>query len=82
MTKRSSGKGPKKPMLFSSVNYKWMGVGCLLVIVGFTLMYLDNDVYGFISLTVSPVIVITGYLLVAFGILKKEAAPADTFQEN
>lgn len=82
MSKRSSGKGPKKPMLFSGVNYKWMGTGCLMVITGFTLMYLDNDVYGLISLTISPVIVITGYLLVALGILKKEAAPADTLQEN
>lgn len=82
MAKRSSGKRPKKPMLFSSVNYKWIGAGCLMVIVGFILMYLDNDVYGFISLTVSPVIVITGYLLVALGILKKEAPPADTLQKN
>lgn len=69
-------------MLFSGVNYSWMGAGCLLVIIGFTLMYIDNDVYGFISLTVSPVIVITGYILVAIGILKKEADPADFPQEN
>jgi hypothetical protein len=47
-------------MLFSPLNYKLMGLGVLLVIIGFTIMRLENEVYGFISLYISPVLILGG----------------------
>jgi len=73
----STRKAEKKPMLYSALNYRWMGIGCLLVIVGFTAMYLENEVYGPISLYLSPVLIITGYLLVIYAILVNEEEQPD-----
>lgn len=65
-------KKENKPMLFSALNYKLMGLGVLLVLIGFTAMRLENEVYGFISLYLSPVVILAGYMVVIYAILKKE----------
>jgi hypothetical protein len=62
---------PDKPMAFQALNYKILGVGVLLIVIGFTIMRLENEVYGFISLYVSPVILMAGYITVAVAILKR-----------
>jgi len=64
-------RSENKPMVFSSLNYKMVGVGVLLVIFGFTIMRIENEVYGFISLYVAPVLVMAGYITIVFAILKK-----------
>ncbi|MEX2601021.1 MAG: hypothetical protein WD355_05195 [Balneolaceae bacterium] len=74
---RKGRKSEQKPMLFSAVNYRWMGAGVLLVIIGFTMMYLENEVRGFISLYVSPILILGGYMVVLAAILKKSNPPAD-----
>lgn len=74
MTAKKSKRTSKetKPMLLSPLNYKLMGLGVLLVIVGFTAMRIENEVYGFISLYISPVVILTGYIIVIYSILKKD----------
>ena len=59
-------------MLFSALNYKLMGLGVLLIVVGFTAMYLENEVHGFISLYISPIVILGGYLTVLIAILKRD----------
>ncbi len=61
-----------KPMLFSAINYKLMGAGVLMVIIGFTAMYIENEVHGFISLYISPIVILGGYLTVMIAILKRD----------
>lgn len=61
-----------KPMLFSPLNYKLMGLGVLLVIIGFTAMRIENEVYGVISLYFSPVVILAGYIMVIYAILKRD----------
>ena len=61
----------KKPMVFSALNYRILGVGVLLVFIGFTIMRLENEVYGFISLYIAPVLIMAGYITVVFAILKR-----------
>ncbi len=56
-------------MIFESLNYKLLVLGLLLVIGGFTAMYLENEVYGIISLYISPVVIMAGYVAVIFSIL-------------
>jgi hypothetical protein len=65
-------KKEMKPMLFSALNYKLMGLGVLMVIVGFTAMYIENEVHGFISLYISPIVILGGYLTVMIAILKRD----------
>ena len=65
---------PQKPMAFQALNYKILGVGVLLIVIGFTIMRLENEVYGFISLYISPVVIMAGYIVVAVSILKRPAS--------
>jgi hypothetical protein len=74
---RARSRKEKKPMLFSALNYKLMGLGVLLVIVGFTAMYIENEVHGFISLYVSPILILGGYITVIFAILKRDKESAE-----
>ena len=74
MTAKKNKKNKKetKPMLFTPLNYKIMGLGVLLVIIGFTAMRIENEVYGFVSLYISPLVILTGYIVVIYSILKKD----------
>jgi hypothetical protein len=71
----AQSKGSKRhdgsnAMLFNPWNYKVLTLGLLLVVIGFTLMYLENEVNGFISLYLSPVMIMAGYLTVILAIMK------------
>ena len=59
-------------MLFSPWNYKVLAVGLLLVITGFTAMYLENEVHGVISLYLSPILIMSGYIVIIFAIMKHD----------
>lgn len=74
MPAKGKGKHRKeqKPMLFTPLNYKLIGLGVLMVLAGFTAMRLENEVYGFISLYISPVVILAGYIVVIYAILKKD----------
>lgn len=61
-----------KPMLFTPLNYKLMGVGLLFLIIGFAAMRIENEVNGFVSLYISPIVIIAGYATVLYAILKKD----------
>ncbi len=76
--KRSRRIKETKPMLFTALNYKLLGLGVLMVIVGFTIMRLENEVYGFISLYISPVVILAGYIVVIAAILKKDHKTEDS----
>ncbi|MEX0944847.1 MAG: DUF3098 domain-containing protein [Balneolaceae bacterium] len=70
--KKKSTSKEVKPMLFTPLNYKLVGMGVLLIIVGFTAMSIENEVYGLISLYVSPIVILAGYIIVIYAILKKD----------
>lgn len=61
-----------KPMLFTGLNYKIMGFGLMLVIIGFAAMRIENEVYGIISLYFSPILILAGYAVVGYSILKRD----------
>jgi len=72
MSKKRKQRQDSKPMLFTPLNYKLLGLGVLLVFIGFTIMRLENEVYGFISLYISPVLLLAGYAVVVYAILKRD----------
>lgn len=56
---------------FTRKNYQLMIIGLLTVAVGFTIMTLDTEPYGFgfMGITLSPIIVVAGFLLEIYAIL-------------
>ncbi len=68
----SKKRGRKRPMIFSAWNYKILALGFFLVIAGFSAMYLENEVEGIISLYISPIVIMAGYVTVIVAILKHD----------
>lgn len=59
---------------FGKTNYKLMLIGIALIVSGFIIMSLDNAQHGqgFLGLTLSPIIIMAGFVLEFFAIFKKE----------
>ena len=58
---------------FGKKNYQWMIIGIVALITGFTIMSLDQEQhgFGFLGLTLGPVIVMAGFIIEIFAILHK-----------
>ena len=79
--RRTAGRRGKeeKELLFSKTNYIIIGVGLLLVIVGFFLMsgghnepdeWNPDEIYSFMRVTISPLVILGGLGVVIFAIFK------------
>ena len=58
---------------FGKKNYRLMIIGLVILVVGFTTMSLDKEPHGFgiWGLTIGPMIVMAGFLVEIFAILKR-----------
>ena len=56
---------------FGKKNYQMMIAGLVIITLGFIVMMLDKEPhgFGFLGITLSPVIVLTGFILEVFAIL-------------
>lgn len=56
---------------FGKKNYQLMIAGIVTLIIGFTIMAMDKEThgFGFLGLTLGPLIVLTGFVLEIFAIL-------------
>lgn len=56
---------------FGKRNYQLMIAGFVIICVGFIVMMLDTEPhgFGFLGITLSPVIVLTGFVVEVFAIL-------------
>jgi Protein of unknown function (DUF3098). len=56
---------------FGKKNYQLMVLGLIVLTVGFTTMSLDNETYGFgfLGLTLGPIIVLSGFIIEIVAIL-------------
>lgn len=64
----------QSPPVFGELNYKYMAGGGGLVLLGLTLMTMFNSIDGFIPLYISPLMMIAGFILFGYGIIKKNPA--------
>lgn len=69
-TKQQTKK--KREPLFTAYNYQVLGIGLVMVFVGFLIMYLENEVNGFISLFISPLLILGGYGTVIYSIMTRK----------
>jgi len=65
-SKRRSRSGT---LVFESWNYTLLLIGVALILVGFTAMYLESEYKGFVSLYVSPILIVGGYAEIIYALL-------------
>lgn len=58
---------------FGRKNYQWMIIGVVTLVIGFILMSLDNQQhgFGFLGLTLGPIVVMAGFIIEIYAILQK-----------
>lgn len=56
-------------MVFGRRNYVLLVIGVVAIILGYVMMRAENEVDGFISLYVAPLIILGGYLEIIYAIL-------------
>lgn len=63
----------KNALPFSKNNYTLMIIGIVLILGGFIIMSMDSAEFGFgvLGLTVGPLVVMSGFVVEFFAILKK-----------
>lgn len=65
-------------MVFGRRNYVLILAGIALVVVGYAIMRIENDVDGFTSLFVAPLLILGGYLSVIYAILASPEKARET----
>ena len=62
----------KNKLPFSKVNYRLMLIGLAVLTLGFVVMSLDSEEFGFgfLGLTLGPLIVMPGFMIEILAILK------------
>ncbi|MCW3127154.1 MAG: hypothetical protein JWO03_2812 [Bacteroidetes bacterium] len=74
------------PFLFDRQNYMIMAAGVIVIIIGFLLMagkandnpavFNADEIYSFRRITLAPVVVMIGFLIEVYAILKRPAVAA------
>lgn len=59
----------KHSMILSTHNYVLVALGVLAIVLGYAIMRLENEVDGFLSLYVAPLLILGGYLEIIYAIL-------------
>ncbi|MDZ4756599.1 MAG: DUF3098 domain-containing protein [Bacteroidota bacterium] len=74
-THKTAPKHPDYPnsFAFGKANYRWMFIGLAVIVLGFILMYGKEDIYDTRKIIVAPVVVLIGFAIQAYAIMKKSA---------
>jgi amino acid permease len=73
MALKKSTPTESKPVefVFGKTNYRLMLISILVVILGFILMIGETDIYDFRKIVLAPIVVLIGFTIGFFAILKK-----------
>ena len=71
--KEKTSLNNKEALPFGKTNYQLMLAGIAIILIGFFVMSLDKSEFGFgfLGITLGPIIVLSGFGLEFFAILKK-----------
>ena len=60
-------------LAFGKKNYQWMIIGLITLVVGFIIMSIDKEPYGFgfLGLTLGPIVVMAGFIIEIYAILTR-----------
>jgi hypothetical protein len=69
------------PSIFSKENYRWMGIGALVITIGMFLMaggaskdpsvFNKDEVYSTTRITIAPILILAGLVIEIYAIFKK-----------
>jgi hypothetical protein len=59
--------------VFGKSNYRLLLISIAVVVLGFILMIGESDIYDFRKIVLAPVVVLTGFIIGFFAILKKRS---------
>jgi bacteriorhodopsin len=65
---------PTVKLIFDKSNYKWFIIAIAVVAFGFILMAGTTDIYSNTKIVLAPIVVLTGFAIGFFAILKKPEA--------
>lgn len=68
-------------MVFTRRNYVLLIAGVAAVVVGYVMMRMENEVDGFLSLYVAPLLLLAGYLEVIYAILWRPKETQDASEQ-
>ncbi len=81
-------KVSNQTFLFDKSNYMWMGIGILLILIGFCLMaggksadphqFLYDEIYSFRRITLAPIVMLIGFGVEIYAIMKKPIEQSTT----
>lgn len=72
-TTKTTDPQPVK-FIFEKSNYLWFIIAIVVVIIGFVLMSGTTDIYSNTKIVVAPIVVLTGFGIGFYAILKKPEA--------
>ncbi len=68
--------------IFNKSNYLWMIIGVVIITIGMLLMiggkskdpnvFLENEIYSFRRITLSPILIVAGFIIEIYAILKTD----------
>jgi uncharacterized membrane protein HdeD (DUF308 family) len=67
-------------MVFTRRNYLLLTLGLVMIVVGYVIMRMENEMDGFISLYVAPLILLAGYLEIIYAILWRPSKETESAQ--
>ena len=67
----ASSNNTQVQFVFGKSNYRLMIISIAVVVLGFILMIGDTDIYDFRKIILAPIIVLIGFAIGFFAILKK-----------
>lgn len=70
----------KRKLAFNKINYIIMITGVIVLIIGFIIMTMDTEPYGFgfMGLTLGPIIVMLGFIIEVVAIMFKPKTDSET----
>lgn len=66
---KSNRRSVPAQMVFTRTNYILLLVGVVMIVFGYVIMRLDNQVESLVSLYIAPLIILGGYLEIIYAIL-------------
>jgi hypothetical protein len=62
--------------VFNKSNYRWTLISMAIVVIGFILMIGDTNIYDFRKIVLAPIVVLAGFGVGFYAILKKPETKA------
>ncbi|GMQ82505.1 MAG: hypothetical protein BMS9Abin05_1959 [Rhodothermia bacterium] len=65
-------------MVFSRANYLLFFLGLAVIVIGYVIMRIENEVDGFVSLYIAPILILGGYLEIMYAIVYQPKDPSES----